>query len=157
MKTHCKDKYTNGELVGPAPAPQTVADIVAFVEGLDYAKRNPSGRLDRSLRKRMHPQGFTVNSGAQEDVLQVILQMKRLESLFQGMRFSDIKRYGIEYAHAIAREDPVIFIAGDLRGAIQLPQTVITAGITPNPRMTKEEINSYIAATESEYQNSDDE
>ena len=31
-------------------------------------------------------------------------------------------------------EDPIYFVAGDLRGAIQLPSDVINSGLQANPR-----------------------
>ena len=156
MSTHCKDKVEDGEVVAPAPAPLTQASINGFITKLDYAKRTPDGNRDRSMRKRMHPQGFSIKDANTENVLQLLLHMKRLESVFHGLRFVDVKRYGIEYTHEVVGEDPVVFIAGDLRGAIQIPQTVITAGIPGNPRMTKEEIDAYIESTKAEYEDSDD-
>ena len=53
---------------------------------------------------------------------------------YQGIRFQDLKRYGIEYTHFLDGEDPIVFKAGDLRGAIQLPDDVIKAGLPENPR-----------------------
>ena len=161
MSTHCKDKVETQDdgteaVVGPAPAVQTVASISAFVNGLDYAKRNPATWRERSLRKRMHPQGFTVETGDMENVLQLLLHMKRIENQPHGLRFNDLKRYGIEFTHAVRGEDPVIFIAGDLRGAVQLPNTVITAGLPGNERMTAEQISAYIESTEAEYADTDD-
>lgn len=90
--------------------------------------------LEHSIRKTFHPQGFTVEAGTQEDILQFILQMRRLETLYQGLRFLDIKRYGIEFSHDVDEESPIVFKAGDLRGAIQLPDDVIEAGLPANPR-----------------------
>lgn len=155
--THCADKVEDGTIVCPAPAAQTQADINAFITGLDYAKRTPDSWRDRSMRKHMHPQGFTVTAGDMENLLQFILHMKRIESVFHGLRFIDLKRYGIEFTHNVRGEDPVIFIAGDLRGAVQLPKTVITAGLPGNSRMTQDEINSYIERTKNEYITPDDE
>lgn len=60
--------------------------------------------------------------------------MRRLDTLFQGLRFYDLKRYGMEYTHEISGGEGITFKAGDLRGAIQLPQDVISAGQTANPR-----------------------
>jgi len=68
----------------------------------------------------------------------------------------DLKRYGIEFTHLVKGEDPLVFIAGDLRGAVQLPNTVITAGLPGNARMTKEQIDAYIESTKSEYINPED-
>ena len=60
--------------------------------------------------------------------------MRRCEFLYEEYRFMDLKRFGIEYSHPIEGEEPVIFKAGDLRGAIQLPSDVTNAGLAENPR-----------------------
>ena len=101
---------------------------------------------DRSFRKHMHPQGFKIDAEGsdQECMLQFLLHMKRLESVFHGLRFADLKRYGIEYTHFVAGEDPIVFIRGDLRGAIQIPNTVQAAGLPGNPRQTAEEIKAFV-------------
>lgn len=114
----------------------TIDNINEFEEGLDYAPVELESNRDRSPRKTLHPQGFTVASGTQENIIQVILHMRRLEMLGQGTRFLDIKRYGIEYTHYVSGEDneTYTFKAGDLRGAIQIPADVVTAGVAANPR-----------------------
>lgn len=89
----------------------------------------------RSIIKRLHPQGFTVEEGSsKEHNIQMILQMRRITMLYHGIRFQDLKRYGIEYCHFLDGEDPIVFKAGDLRGAIQIPDDVINDGVKPNPR-----------------------
>ena len=79
--------------------------------------------------------------------------MRRVNNMFQGLRFMDLKRYGIEYEHYIENEDPLTFTAGDLRGAIQLPADVIAAGLQANPRTTDEKPGNGAQMTEG--QNSD--
>ncbi len=133
ISTHCKEKDEDGGNVLVRPV-LTVQDVNNFIEPLEYAPVVPEGSRDRSMRKTFTPQGFTVEAGTQENMLQLILHMRRIETMFQGMRFVDLKRYGIEYSHLVAGEDPVTFKAGDLRGAIQLPDDVIMAGIEANPR-----------------------
>lgn len=160
IKTHCKEVVDAGTGQVTAPVPVlTVADIAAFVKGTDYAKRTPDGNRDRSFRKHMHPQGFTIDAEGsdQECMLQMLLHMKRIETVAYGLRFQDIKRYGIEHTHLLSGEDPVVFIRGDLRGAVQIPNTVIVAGIEANPRMTKEEIKTFVESTEAEYADAEDE
>ena len=154
IRTHCKEE--EGSTKRPV---MTIASIKAYVSGVDYAKRTPDGNRDRSFRKHMHPQGFKIDAEGsdQECMLQFLLHMKRLESVFHGLRFADLKRYGIEYTHFVAGEDPIVFIRGDLRGAIQIPNTVQAAGLPGNPRQTKEEIKAFVASTESEYINPEDE
>lgn len=157
--THCKDKFEDGELVMAAPQNLTVADIVAFVTNTDYAKRTPDGWRDRSFRKHMHPQGFTIGAEGsdQECMLQFILHMKRIETVFHGFRMQDVKRYGIEYTHEVVGEDPLVFIRGDLRGAIQIPNTVIAAGLQENPRQSADEIKAFVTSTEAEYADPEEE
>lgn len=154
IQTHCK--AIEGNDVIPV---MTVESVASFVKGVDYAKRTPDGWRDRSFRKHMYPQGFSVGAEGsdQECMLQFILHMKRIESVFHGIRMQDLKRYGIEYTHELSGEDPQVFIRGDLRGAIQIPQTVITAGLEGNPRMSDEEIKALIAANEQDYITPEDE
>lgn len=129
VTTHCKASE------GSAKRPTlTINSINEFIEDLDYAPAVPDGNRDRSMRKQLNPQGFTVEAGSQENVLVFLLHMRRLETMYQGIRFMDLKRYGIEFTHMLAGEDGVTFTAGDLRGAVQLPNTVITAGLEANPR-----------------------
>jgi len=129
VTTHCKEKE------GPTRRPVlTVDNVNSFIEALDPAPALPDGNRDRSLRKVLHPQGFTVAKGVQENVIVFLLHMRRLETIFQGLRFMDIKRYGIEHSHILAGEDAITFTAGDLRGAVQLPADVINAGLEANPR-----------------------
>lgn len=129
VTTHCRESK------GTATRPVlTISSINNFIEGLDYAPVLPDGNRDRSIRKKFNPQGFTVTEGEQENILVFLLQLRRLETIYQGMRFMDIKRYGIEHSHLLSGEDAITFTAGDLRGAIQLPNDVITAGLEANPR-----------------------
>lgn len=93
--------------------------------------------LRRQIKKTLHPQGFTVSPGTQENAINLILWMRRVSMPYQGIRFQDLKRYGIEYCHFLDGEDPIIFKAGDLRGAIQLPDDVLEAGLPANPRDEK--------------------
>ena len=79
-------------------------------------------------------------------MLQCVLQFKRIENLAQGLRWFDIKRYGIEIwrrtlksdsaspvGYSPARLDDVLTV-DDPRRAVQLPQEVILAGLEGNPR-----------------------
>lgn len=148
VKTHCKEK--EGSTIRPV---FDVDSITRFVGRMDYAKRKPDGWRDRSMRKHLHPQGFSIaaEGSSQESILQLILHMKRLETVFHGIRFDDIKRYGIEYIHPISGESPLYFIRGDLRGAVQIPNTVIAAGLPGNPRQSADEIKALVNSTLKEY------
>lgn len=63
-----------------------------------------------------------------------ILHFRRIETIFDGFRWFDLKRYGIEITHAIGKGRTETLLYNDERRAIQLPQEVISSGITPNPR-----------------------
>lgn len=91
---------------------------------------------EESIKKPLNPQGFTVEEGTQTNMIYVVLQMRRITTMYQGQRWLDIKRWGIEFTHHLDGEDNLVFKAGDLRGAIQLPNDVIEAGLEPNPRET---------------------
>jgi hypothetical protein len=108
------------------------------MNSIKYAAVHPVSEFERSIKKKLNPQGFTVEAGTQENLIQLILYMRRVTNMLQGLRFMDLKRYGIEYEHYIEDEDPLTFTAGDLRGAIQLPTDVIAAGLQANPRTTDE-------------------
>lgn len=123
---------SKGSAVRPT---MTEENINSFMDALDYEPTIVETDKQRSLKKKLNPQGFTVETGTQENVIELILHMRRLETLYQGLRIQDLKRYGIEFSHPVDEEKEVpVFKAGDLRGAIQLPSDVISAGLPANPR-----------------------
>lgn len=88
--------------------------------------------------KELHP-SFSLEQGEQEQLLQVVLFARRLETLHMGLRWFDIKRYGIEVVRRVVDGKLVLNIGetlstNDKRCAIQLPQEVILAGLEANPR-----------------------
>ena len=62
------------------------------------------------------------------------LHFRRIEGLHDGLRWHDLKRYGIEIEHVQGKDAPRKLVWNDDRRAIQLPQEVIVAGMTANPR-----------------------
>ncbi len=62
------------------------------------------------------------------------LHLRRIEGLHDGLRWHDIKRYGIEIEHVQGKDPARVLVWNDDRRAIQLPQEVIMAGLTANPR-----------------------
>ncbi|MBP1663104.1 MAG: RagB/SusD family nutrient uptake outer membrane protein [Bacteroidetes bacterium] len=85
-------------------------------------------------KKRFHPVGFTVEDGRQENFLQCILHLRRCETMMDGLRWFDIKRFGIEIAHNRDGMKADILHQDDPRRVFQIPDDVISAGIEPNPR-----------------------
>ena len=88
----------------------------------------------------LHPKemGFSkVLSGDDLSVLDCILHFRRIETMFEGMRWFDIKRYGITVTHHYrgANEDEIhtdSLTWNDSRRVLQLPQNVIDAGFEGN-------------------------
>lgn len=125
----------------------TTEDIVAFYSAVDYATWNNS-----TIKKHLHP-AFNIGAEGQvqECMIQCVLGLKRMDQMAQGLRWLDIKRYGIEIwrrtmqpdaqagqydaAFKPMRLDDVLTV-NDPRRAMQLPQEVITAGMKANPRAT---------------------
>lgn len=112
----------------------TLDGIKTFYDGIDYY--TPT----KPTPKKMFHTSFPIAGDGQEQVLQAILQLKRILFLNEGLRLQDVKRYGIViYRRVINNDHEVIEVTDQLaeddpRRAIQLPQDVINAGLEPNPR-----------------------
>ena len=89
---------------------------------------------NRSIKKMINPRGFTVTEGDQENLIQCILHLRRIERMHEGDRWYDVKRYGIEFAHNRDGQEDDVLLKEDPRRAIQIPQDVIQAGLAANPR-----------------------
>ena len=61
-----------------------------------------------------------------------VLHFRRLETIHEGLRWFDIKRYGIEVRHKQGLKPEMILKWNDPRRAIEIPPTVIEAGMAPN-------------------------
>jgi tetratricopeptide (TPR) repeat protein len=108
-------------------------DIDAFYGGLAYYTSTAP-----TVKKRLNPE-VQLTSTKQENFLHCILHIRRIELLFEGLRWFDIKRYGIEITRRTVDANLNVvetdkLAVDDPRRAIQLPADVITAGLTPNPR-----------------------
>jgi hypothetical protein len=73
----------------------------------------------------------------QKPIVDCLLHFRRIETHDEGLRWFDIKRYGIEIIHKIGKERVETLKWDDLRRAIQIPQEVIAAGMEPNIRLAK--------------------
>ncbi len=70
----------------------------------------------------------------QKYMLKAILEIKRLDTFHEGLRWLDIKRHNIEVTHAILGETTQVLKKDDLRRAMPLPIHVVSTGIQQNPR-----------------------
>ncbi|WP_293941258.1 MULTISPECIES: RagB/SusD family nutrient uptake outer membrane protein [unclassified Sphingobacterium] len=91
-------------------------------------------------KKKLNNPEYTIETGTQENMIHAVLFMRRIHTLHTGLRWFDIKRYGIEVYRRTLSGGTVGSVSSDVlttndnRRAIQLPQDVINAGLTPNPR-----------------------
>lgn len=133
MRIWLSNNYVN------VPADFSIARINAWADANEfYTPTAPTAK------KRLNPT-FVIEAGTQENLLHTILLMRRLETMHVGLRWFDIKRYGIEVTRRIitggtsgsttvvgSTEEGTKLVARDKRHALQIPQEVIAAGLTPN-------------------------
>lgn len=107
-------------------------------------------------KKAMNPVFISFADSTQINVINSILQLRRVITLGEGQRMQDVKRYGIViYRRTLNRGNEVQAVTDTLgvddpRRAIQLPQDVITSGMAPNPRTTtsKSSLETHMTAQE---------
>jgi hypothetical protein len=91
-------------------------------------------------KKHLHCELADIEEGSlKESFIHCLLYMRRYEFLHEGMRWFDIKRYGIEIYRRTLEAQTVVSVTDELpvrdeRRAMQIPADVITAGLEPNPR-----------------------
>ncbi len=113
----------------------TLDAINSFYEGTaDYTPQSPTPK------KALNPVFTTFKDNTQQNVINAVLQLRRILTFGEGERLQDVKRYGIViYRRKLNRSSQVIQVTDTLtqddpRRAIQLPQDVISAGLQANPR-----------------------
>ncbi|MDM8161228.1 RagB/SusD family nutrient uptake outer membrane protein [Labilibaculum sp. K2S] len=112
----------------------TLEAVNTFYSNLPYST------ADVPTQKKVLNPKFTLAAGVQENLIHYVLQCRRILTLHEGLRWFDIKRYGIEINRQQIQSDGTTAIVldvlkvDDLRRAIQLPQDVIDAGLVSNPR-----------------------
>ena len=85
-----------------------------------------------------------------EPYMQCVQHFRRIQLVHMGNRWFDIKRFGFSIKHKMGIEDIYTLETLDPRYAIQIPNEVIGAGLEPNPRVTTNAENSYVAVKSSE-------
>lgn len=73
---------------------------------------------------------------SQKALIDCVLHYRRIETVFDGFRWFDLKRYGIEITHNIDKTRVEVLTWNDDRRALQIPQEVIAAGMEANVRLT---------------------
>jgi len=113
----------------------TEQSIMGWAESFEYYKPSIP-----TPKKELNPDFLSIEKGSeQESFIHCLLFMRRHEFMHEGMRWFDIKRYGIEIYRRTVNGLSINSVDDELkirdnRRALQLPQDVIKAGMTPNPR-----------------------
>jgi len=118
----------------------TPAYIQQFYNLCDYSYSDAQG-ISSTIKKHLNPK-FDIGDegGMTECMLQCVLGFRRIETLQTGMRWYDVKRYGIEIvrreinASGIPERRTDVLRVDDPRRAIQIPLRARDAGVKPNPR-----------------------
>lgn len=114
--------------------------ITTFYNAQPYSYEDEKG-LNSTIKKHINPSFAIEEEGStQEAMLQCLLGFRRIETMHAGMRWFDIKRYGIEIPRRVMNaagtpESKSDFLPkDDKRRALQLPLKVRQAGLEANPR-----------------------
>lgn len=116
-----------------ATTPLTVDAINNYYNSIPYYQ--PS---QPTVKKELHPD-FLITDQIQENLIHCVLHARRILTLHEGLRWFDIKRYGIVVNRRFYNSSGRMSLTDelktdDLRRAIQIPSDVISAGMKPNPR-----------------------
>lgn len=110
--------------------------IISYEKGLNYATWNAS-----TPKKHLNPAFDIGEEGSDKEcMIQFLLDCRRIETLQLGLRWFDVKRYGIEIwrrqmnASGTPQTLKDVLTVDDERRAVQIPQKVIDAGYQANPR-----------------------
>ncbi|MDR0232595.1 MAG: RagB/SusD family nutrient uptake outer membrane protein [Dysgonamonadaceae bacterium] len=117
----------------------TQATFSPFTEAAIQSLYRPTQTLlVKTLNTTKMDPAWTI-SERQEYFLHCVLHFRRIETISNGMRWFDVKRYGIELEHKIGTSRVETLTWDDPRRALQLPAEVIAAGMEPNDRRIKVE------------------
>lgn len=112
----------------------TLSQIVDYYNNVSYYTTSVP-----TVKKKFNT-SFAIESTTEEPLLQCILQLRRLLTIHDGLRWQDIKRYGmVIYRRQLNTSNKIDAITDSLsvkdpRRALQLPQDVIAAGMQANSR-----------------------
>lgn len=124
----------------PSTKVLTPASVTTFYNGKTYCY-DDEDKLVSGMKKHLNP-AFAIDAegSTQECMLQCMLAFRRIETLHAGLRWFDVRRYGIEIPRREINSagNPVKvkdwLAKDDLRRTYQIPQKVRDAGLEANPR-----------------------
>ena len=117
----------------------TPTSIQTYFKTVPYAYAD-ADKMVPSFKKHISPR-FKIDAegSVQESLLQCLLNFRRIETVHQGMRWMDIRRYNIEIPRRLigANGKPSQNLdwleKDDPRQVVQIPQSIREAGVAGNP------------------------
>lgn len=116
----------------------TEESVKAWADRTAYYDMDDPNNLVMTPKKKLNP-AFPIDD-TQEAMIHVLLSLRRYETLHCGLRWLDVKRFGIEICRrtltsnnlgVLSVDDKLV--VRDPRRAKQLPNDVLSAGLEPNP------------------------
>jgi tetratricopeptide (TPR) repeat protein len=121
----------------------TPDDIKAYYDGIAYSYDTEGAErgMESTHKKHLNPVFTTIEEGSMtEAMIHCVLDFRRIETVGQGMRWFDIRRYGIviprRVMNAAGKPEKITdwLETNDLRRCFQIPSKVLSAGFEANPR-----------------------
>ena len=117
----------------------TPTSVQTYFKTVPYAYAD-AAKMVPSFKKHISPR-FTIDAegSVQESLLQCLLNFRRIETVHQGMRWMDIRRYNIEIPRRLigANGKPSQNLdwleKDDPRQVVQIPQSIREASVAGNP------------------------
>ena len=117
----------------------TPTSVQTYFKTVPYAYAD-AAKMVSSFKKHISPR-FTIDAegSVQESLLQCLLNFRRIETVHQGMRWMDIRRYNIEIprrligANGRPSQNLDWLEKDDPRQVVQIPQSIREAGVAGNP------------------------
>ena len=129
------------------PPTLSVDDIVDFYNSTAYSYEDSTG-IASTIKKHLHP-AFTIGSegSTQEALLQCVIGLRRMETLHLGLRWFDVKRFGIVIPRILLHKSSISLVGiflkpeksldwltvDDPRRTVQIPYAVVQGGLDKNP------------------------
>lgn len=105
-----------------------------------YVDKDPGYGIAKTINiDQICPSDWSISSPDEMGVLQCIQHFRRIEQIHTGMRWFDIKRFGLEFDRKIGKDFVDHLGIFDERKAVQIPAEIQAAGMKANPRVNDED------------------
>lgn len=109
----------------------TIDNIRSF-----YVDHDPGYGIAKTINiDQICPSNWSIGSPEEIAMLQCIQHFRRIEMIHTGMRWFDIKRFGLEFDRKIGKDGKDHLGIFDERKAVQIPAEIAAAGMQRNPRV----------------------